>query len=199
MTRPFYCGCKRASPLASHPPLLERGLVDIDSTSFSEYDILSIDHSTTLLIESQNSKILRTFQIPKLRYSPQTHQIFNNMNSYSCDSTLAFGDDSFTSGPLAFDDDAFTYDVAGPALSLHRELMDEEERFLEEEHNDCEDVELFSHAWLHRPASLLDELTAAGELDFFGEPLSAETLDVSIVKEDDLQVKSITGNVTPVM
>lgn len=115
------------------------------------------------------------------------------MNSYSYDSTFALG------GPLAFDDDAFTYDIAGPSLSLYRELMDEEERLLEEEHNDCEDVELFSHAWLHRPASLLEELTAAGELDFFGEPLAAETQDVSIAKEKDLPVKSIIGNETPVM
>jgi hypothetical protein len=115
------------------------------------------------------------------------------MDSYSCDSTFAF------SGSLAFDDDAFTYDVAGPSLSLYRELMDEEERLLEEEHNDCEDVELFSDAWLHRPASLLDELTAAGELDFFGEPLSTGTQDVSIAKEKDLLVKSIIGNAAPVM
>jgi hypothetical protein len=115
------------------------------------------------------------------------------MDSYSCDSTFAF------SGSLAFDDDAFTYDVAGPSLSLYRELMDEEERLLEEEHNDCEDVELFSDAWLHRPASLLDELTAAGELDFFGEPLSTGTQDVSIAKGKNLLVKSIIGNAAPVM
>jgi hypothetical protein len=116
------------------------------------------------------------------------------MDSYSYDSTFALG-----AGPLAFDDDAFTYDVAGPSLSLYRELMDEEERLLEEEHNNCEAVELFSDAWLHRPASLLDELTAAGELDFLGEPLSAGTQDVSIAKEKDLLVKSIAGNDAPVV
>jgi hypothetical protein len=71
------------------------------------------------------------------------------MNSYSYDSTFAFGNDSFTSGPLAFNNNAFTYNVAGPSSSLHQELMDKEERFLEK-HDDCEDMELVSHAWLYR-------------------------------------------------
>jgi hypothetical protein len=193
MTRPIHRRCKRASPLASDPPLLEPGLVDIDPTSFSEYDILSI----LPLFFSSHLRILRGLELskyPNFVILPQTHQIFNKMDSYSYDSTFALG-----AGPLAFDDDAFTYDVAGPSLSLYRELMDEEERLLEEEHNNCEAVELFSDAWLHRPASLLDELTAAGELDFLGEPLSAGTQDVSIAKEKDLLVKSIAGNDAPVV
>jgi hypothetical protein len=55
MTRPTLCGCKPASPLASHSPILEPGLVDIDPTSFSEYVILSI----IPLFFSSHPRILR--------------------------------------------------------------------------------------------------------------------------------------------